>query len=143
MIKNNSKKYLRTKNFFKFGLISIFIFGLFIEIFAKYILGLGNPPISMEHRTIEYEFVPNQDLRRFHKKIKINSMGMRSNEFSKHSNKKRILVYGDSVIWGGSLTDQKNLSTEILKQLLKKNNYNFEVGNISAGSWGQEIGLLI
>ncbi len=136
MNKNNSKTYLRKKNFFKLGLISVFIFPLFIEIFAKYVLGLGDPPISIEHRTIEYEFAPNQNLRRFHKKIKINSMGMRSNEFSKHLNKKRILVYGDSVIWGGSLTDQKDLSTEILKRLLEENNYNFDVGNVSAGSWG-------
>ena len=136
MIESNSKKNIRGEKFFKFGLISFLIFGFFVEIFAKYVLGLGNPPISIEHRTIEYEFAPNQDLRRFHKKIKINSMGMRSNEFSQHSNKKRLLVYGDSVIWGGSLTDQNNLSTEILKRILEKNNYNFDVGNISAGSWG-------
>ena len=136
MIKKNSKKHFRNKIFFKFGLFNIFIFGFFVEIIAKYVVGLGNPPISMEHKTIEYEFAPNQDLRRFHKKIKINSMGMRSNEFSQDSNKKRIIVYGDSVIWGGSLTDQKNLSTEILKRILKKNNYNFDVGNVSAGSWG-------
>jgi len=135
-MRRDLNKYLGIKKLFKFGFLSIFIFSVSIEIIAKYVLGLGNPPLSIQHRSIEYEFVPNQDLKRFHRHIKINSLGMRSGELSQNPNKKRILVYGDSIIWGGTITDQKDLSTEILKKLLEKNNYNYEVGNISAGSWG-------
>ena len=124
------------RNYLKFGLIYFSLFFVLVELVSRYFIGLGNPPLSRQHKSIEYEFVPNQDLKRFHKKIKINSMGMRSDELLQNSNKKRILVYGDSVIWGGTITDQKDLSTEILKKLLEKNNYNYEVGNVSAGSWG-------
>ena len=135
-MRNNINKYFKKKILFKFGLLSIFIFSVSIEITAKYILGLGNPPLFIQHKSIEYEYVPNQNLKRFHRHIKINSMGMRSEEFSQNSSKKRILVYGDSIVWGGTITDQKDLSTEVLGKLLEENNYNYEVGNISAGSWG-------
>ena len=65
------------------GLIGILFLPISLELFAKYILGLGNPPLMTEHKTIEYEYLPNQDLRRFHRRIKINSMGMRSEELSR------------------------------------------------------------
>ena len=123
-MRNNINKYFKKKILFKFGLLSIFIFSVSIEITAKYILGLGNPPLFIQHKSIEYEYVPNQNLKRFHRHIKINSMGMRSEEFSQNSSKKRILVYGDSIVWGGTITDQKDLSTEVLGKLLEENNYN-------------------
>ena len=135
-MKRYLNKPLRMKKLFTIGFLSIFIFSVSIEIIAKYILGLGNPPLLIQHKSIEYEFAPNQDIKRFHRHIKINSMGMRSEELSQNPNKKRILVYGDSVIWGGTITDQQDLSTEILRKLLIKNNHNYEIGNISAGSWG-------
>ena len=49
-----------------------------------------------------------------------------------------ILVAGDSVINGGSLTDQNSLATSLLQShlKLKSNKKNIFVGNISAGSWG-------
>ena len=61
---------------------------------------------------------------------------MRSDEIGISPENYRIMVYGDSIIWGGSLTAQKYLATEKLKDLLNQKNNNFEVGNISAGSWG-------
>ena len=109
-----------------------------LEYLCKFFIGLGDPPLSRKHPTIEYEFVPNQDIKRFHRTIKINSYGMRSNDLKKvkPNNEKRILVFGDSVIWGGSLIDQKDLATEILKEIGLKEGITLEVGNVSAGSWG-------
>ncbi len=135
-MRDNFYMFFILRNYFKYGLISFLIFGFSFEIIAKYVIGLGNPPIYIAHKSIEYELAPNQNLRRFHRHIKINSYGMRSDELSQNKKKKRLLVYGDSVIWGGSITDQKNLSTEFLKRLIEKNNYNYEIGNVSAGSWG-------
>ena len=74
---SNFFRYTTSRAYFKFGLISILVFPISLEIFAKYILGLGNPPLLIEHKSIEYEYIPNQDIKRFHKQIKINSLGMR------------------------------------------------------------------
>ena len=123
----------------KLNIFLLFLFSLLsIELFSKFYLGLGDPPLTRTHKTIEYEFLPNQKVKRFRKKnlIKTNSFGMRSENFSEDKSKLRIIIYGDSVVWGGSLIDQKDLSTEILKKLLNKKSNMFEVGNVSAGSWG-------
>ena len=124
-------KFLKLFSFFLIGFLGC-------ELFARFYLGLGDPPLSRMHKTIEYEFLPNQEVKRFRKKnlVKINSFGMRADNLKIEKSKFRVIVYGDSIVWGGTLTDQKNLSTEILKTLLNKDDNQFEVGNISAGSWG-------
>lgn len=128
---------LSLKNLYKFILYLGLIF-FSSEIIARYIIGLGDPPLYISHPTIEYEMMPSQNVKRFHRRIYINSLGMRSDELSNHKdkNKKRVLVYGDSILWGGSLINQKNLATEVLKRNLNKRVNKFEVANISAGSWG-------
>jgi lysophospholipase L1-like esterase len=109
------------------------------EIICRWILGLGNPPLSIRHPIIEYMFKPNQDVYRFGNRFITNEYGMRSEKFplSKENNEVRILVFGDSVINGGNLTDQKDLATEIIRaELSNKTGKKITVGNISAGSWG-------
>lgn len=47
------------------------------------------------------------------------------------------MVYGDSIINGGNLTDQSHVGTSVLKRALAKALLRpVVVGNISAGSWG-------
>ncbi|MEB3122094.1 MAG: SGNH/GDSL hydrolase family protein [Snowella sp.] len=119
--------------FYNFFLISLG------EIFARYYLGLGTPPLSIAHPSIEYLFKPNQDVHRFGNHFITNQYGMRSEPFSrkKNSNELRVMVFGDSVVNGGNLTDHANLATTILKDKLSKIlDKNVVVGNISAGSWG-------
>jgi hypothetical protein len=110
------------------------------ELFARYVLGLGHPPLSQAHPTIEYLFKPNQDVYRFGNHFVTNRYGMRSGDFppQKQSRKElRIMVYGDSVVNGGNLTDQTRLATSLVQQALENNLHRpVIVGNISAGSWG-------
>ena len=109
------------------------------EIFARYYLGLGTPPLSVSHPTIEYMYKPNQDIYRFGNHFIINQYGMRSAAFAKkrNANELRIMVFGDSVVNGGVLTDQSELATSILKNKLTAiADKNAIVANISAGSWG-------
>jgi hypothetical protein len=64
---------------------------------------------------------------------------MRSNPFPKkrEGNELRIMVFGDSVLNGGNLTDHADLATTLIKKRLAKfTSRNVVVGNISAGSWG-------
>jgi len=109
------------------------------EIFARYYLGLGTPPLSISDPKIEYMFKPNQDIYRFGNHFITNEYGMRSEPFAKKksSNELRLMVFGDSVVNGGNLTDHAKLATSILKEKLTKIlDKNIVVGNISAGSWG-------
>lgn len=109
------------------------------ELFAKYVLGLGTPPLSITHPTIEYLLKPNQDLYRFGNHVITNEYGMRSMPFAlqKQANELRIMVFGDSVVNGGSLTSHENLATSRLQNHLSAvTDKKVIVGNISAGSWG-------
>lgn len=116
----------------------ILAFGLFLyvaigaEIFCRYYLGLGTPPLSIAHPTIEYLFAPDQELSRFGNRIVYNHWSMRNEQFSETNDtgQARIMVIGDSVVNGGSLSDHSNLATTILTD--DKTLYM----NVSAGSWG-------
>jgi hypothetical protein len=96
-------------------------------------VGLGSPPLSVAHPTIEYLFAPNQDVLRFHNRIRINQWGMRSDPVEKKKSnptETRVLALGDSVLNGGVLTDQSQLATTILSS------GGVRILNVSAGSWG-------
>lgn len=121
-------------------LVVAIILGLGGELFARYFLGLGHPPLSQAHPTIEYLFKPNQDVRRFGNHFSTNRYGMRSADFPPQKQtptELRIMVYGDSVVNGGNLTDQSRLATSLLQNRLTNDLHRpVIVGNISAGSWG-------
>jgi hypothetical protein len=120
------------------------IFAVFVviisgEIFARFYLGLGTPPLSITHPTIEYMYKPNQDLYRFGNHFVVNQYGMRSPPFArtKQNDEFRIMVVGDSVINGGGQTDAVDLATSLIRSSLTNSGYKHPiVGNISAGSWG-------
>ena len=111
-----------------------------VELFARYGLGLGTPPLSSPHPRIEYLFKPDQDLKRFGHRFKVNSYGMRSDDFPAQpaQAEQRILVFGDSVVVGGSQLDQRAIATEQLRERLVAASPGAQVtvGNVSAGSWG-------
>ena len=109
------------------------------ELFARYYLGLGTPPLSVPLPGIEYMFKPNQDLYRFGNHFIVNQYGMRTEPFAakKENGEFRIMVFGDSVLNGGNQTDQSDLATTIVRNRLAEAGYkNVVVGNISAGGWG-------
>lgn len=117
-------------------LVAVLVAG---ELCARWVLGLGDPPLSQAHPTIEYLFRPNQDVMRFGNHFAVNEYGMRSGPLSpwKNAGGLRILVFGDSVINGGNLTDQEDLATSLLARRLAQDlGRAVEVGNVSAGSWG-------
>lgn len=110
------------------------------ETFARFYLGLGEPPLTVRNAEIEYLFAPSRTYSRFANRVSYNAYSMRSDDFPSErvsDGEVRILVMGDSVVNGGSLTDQDDLATAILQRRLR-NQYGIDafVGNISAGSWG-------
>jgi hypothetical protein len=130
----------RWRRRFKYAAMILLIGVLVAELAARWLLGLGNPPITQTHPTIEYLFAPNQDIRRFGNRFQTNSYSMRSPEFPKtrrDPRELRVLVLGDSIINGGVLTDQSKLATELLRPDLEERlGRPVVVANISAGSWG-------
>lgn len=110
-----------------------------LELFARFGLGLGTPPLSQPHPRIEYLFQPNQDVSRFGNRVLVNTYGMRSADFPelKPAKEFRVMIFGDSVLNGGNLTDHDALATTLLSQRLAETEGRpVVVGNISAGSWG-------
>jgi len=110
------------------------------ELFARFYVGLGDPPLSIADPKIEYMFKPSSSYWRFGNYVHYNAYSMRSENFPKHKskpNERRVMLIGDSIINGGNLTDQSELATKRLeKQLSHDLHCPVTVGNISAGSWG-------
>ena len=110
------------------------------ELFARFYLGLGSPPLWESHPTIAFLFKPNQRVHRFGNLFITNRYAMRSDDFPPQKlnpRELRILVFGDSVVNGGNLTDHSQLATTILaKHLSASLARPVVVGNASAGSWG-------
>lgn len=111
-----------------------------VELFARFYLGLGDPGLLQTHPTIEYYFKPNQVAHPFGNLFRTNRYGMRSDDFDPRKTRPRelrVLVFGDSVVNGGNLTDHSRLATTLLQdRLARKLQRPVVVGNVSAGSWG-------
>lgn len=103
-----------------------------LELVARFAFGLGAPPLSVAHETIEYMFKPNQDVMRFGNRQVYNAYGMRSGPVGDAN--RWILAIGDEVVNGGNLTDQDDLATtQLAKDFATVGVF---VGNVSANGWG-------
>ena len=123
---------------FVIAFLAIIIIGL--ELFARYGLGLGDPPLTIGDAEIDYIFTPNQNCNRFGNRIVYNDASMRCDfnvldNFARNHGR-RVFVVGDSVVNGGVLTDHHNLATTILQEKLDSDRKNIQVCHVSAGSWG-------
>ncbi|MCH2231890.1 MAG: hypothetical protein MK105_16260 [Crocinitomicaceae bacterium] len=119
-------------------LLRIIATTLIVEFILRFGVDMGKKALYIENENCEYHLVPNQDFSRFHNNYSTNEYGMRSHKVLK-SDKKRILLIGDSVINGGSRIDQEELvSYKLEEQLRSDYGDNVSVYNISAGSWGPE-----
>lgn len=115
------------------------ILGL-LEVYARVVLGLGNPPLWMADPEIEYLPKPAKSYLRFGNRISYNAYSMRSRDFPRNKvdpTELRVLVVGDSIVNGGAYTDQQALATTLLEHKLAESlDRPVVVANIAAGSWG-------
>lgn len=121
--------------------VGVLILGLVgAELVARFVLGMGDPPLYQTDPQIEYLPVPGRTYRRFGNVVSYNSVSMRSPELPARKSdpsELRVMVLGDSVVNGGSLTDQSDLATSRLPDMLRnKLGRPVVVGNVSSGSWG-------
>src|ERR1700722_3382676 len=110
------------------------------ELFCRFVIGLGDPPLYVADPKMEYLLQPSKTYYRFHKRFAVNQYSMRSDDFppqKSDARELRVLVIGDSVIYGGVRIDQADIDTEILKRNLQKElGRPVVIGNASAKSWG-------
>lgn len=113
---------------------------LLSELICRFAIGLGNPPLYQADAQIEYLLQPSKTYYRFHNRFAVNRYSMRADDFPPEKSTPdefRVIVVGDSIIYGGVLIDQSEIDTEILKHDLQRQFARpVVVGNASAKSWG-------
>jgi len=108
------------------------------ELAARFILGLGEPPLYERSSEYGYRAIPNQDIRRFGNHIFYNAQGLRTEPISTKPSPGtiRILCLGDSITFGGVETDQVKTYPYQLQEILNRTgSKRFEVLNASTGNW--------
>lgn len=117
-----------------------------VEITLRLAFGLGSPVLVQADRLTGYRFQPNQRLVRFGQRIEYNQFSQRSEPITveKPQGVWRILMLGDSVLNGGTPTDQSQTISELLREQLSTPRRPVQVLNASAGSWGigNQLGYL-
>jgi hypothetical protein len=85
-------------------------------------MGFGNPVLYRVDPRIGYYPAPNQDVHRYGGRIHINAFGMRSRDITaaKPVGTFRILLLGDSTLYGGSYLDQSQIYASQLESLLNQ-----------------------
>jgi hypothetical protein len=111
--------------------------GLAAELVSRFWLGLGTPPLYRADPLLEYQFQPHQELRRFGNRISINAYGLRGAPLTSHPDPgvKRVLMFGDSVLWGGALMDQAQIASSLLPSLMPPGSQ-VELVPAATPSWG-------
>ncbi|MCD0486853.1 hypothetical protein LPB86_01345 [Pedobacter sp. MC2016-14] len=121
----------------KIILLSTIILILITEISLRWIMGLDNAVLYRRDKDFEYIPIP-QEVVRFGKRNFYNAYSQRNDNIT---SKDSIIIagFGDSVINGGTLSDQDSLATtKLTKSLSKKYKKPVKVLNIAAGSWGPD-----
>jgi hypothetical protein len=113
-----------------------------LELTLRIGLGLGDPPLVVLDDEIEYRLVPNETYRRYGNRIEINSHGMRAPDHNVTAleNERRVLLIGDSVVYGNHFLDQEETITLRLKGYLENDQRfagcTFVTMPAAASSWG-------
>tara|TARA_A100001011_G_scaffold372153_1_gene430259 strand:+ start:1468 stop:2400 length:933 start_codon:yes stop_codon:yes gene_type:complete len=120
-----------------FFLIILLVTLKLLDYFLQKKYGLGSPIIYQKSRIFGYSLKPNQETERRGKKIKINNMGMRSSsEWNfKNDNIKKILFFGDSVTYGGSIVNNSDLFSEKICAKLNLEINKFQCGNLGVNGY--------
>ena len=112
------------------------IFFVILEILLR-MLGLGNPLLYQADSYVEYLARPNQNIHRFGKNVSTDHLGLRSSDpcrsmaSVKSSKYSKVMILGDSVMFGGLVDDNKLASNSFCRS-----SKDLVVANVSAGSWG-------
>lgn len=118
-------------------LISTCLVLFFIELSLR-LVGLGNPIIYEKNLLFGYQPKSNQKVKRFNNSmITINNENFRINNLDSKGEKK-IYFFGDSVTYGGSYIDDKNIFSSKTCALLNKETIKYSCLNAGVNAYGLE-----
>lgn len=128
-----------------FGLIGILAgLALASEMTLRFGVGLGDPPLARLDPATEYELVPAAAYRRWGNTITVNAFGMRTRDHSALpvQGERRVLLIGDSVVYGTNFLDQTETIAAVLEDKLATS-VNLSGCTVlalpmAASSWGPE-----
>jgi len=120
--------------------------GLLIVVLAAELIlramGFGHPLLYINDPVVGYYPAANQDVARYGGRIVTNRFGMRSPDYplKKPANTLRILMIGDSTLYGGSYMDQEALYSRLLEghlgKWLEPHRGRVEVLSMGVNAWG-------
>ena len=113
------------------GIGTLVVLFISLELILRFAFGFCNAMLYTSSDAYEYIAAPNQNRYRLGAHIHINSYSQRCEE--PDSTKVRVLGLGDSVLFGGTMTDQEDLASSIFSE-----ETGIQMLNISAGSWGPD-----
>jgi len=119
-----------------FGILVLVV--LISEAVLRFAVGLGNPILIQPDPACGYILKPDQDVFRFFVHTRTNHYGMRSDEVPpvRNAGTLRILFVGDSITYGTTRVDQREIFAEVLhRDLPAIVNRPVEVLNASAAAW--------
>lgn len=122
----------------QFSLISLFL----VEVCLHKIMGLGNPVIYDSNPLYGFRPLPNKEYSRLYgANITFNNLSLRANNDWDENTDNKILFLGDSVTYGGSHIDNKQLFSYLAVKDLKQ----YQSGNAGVNGWGVEniYGLIV
>lgn len=110
------------------------------ELILRFGIGFGEPPLAETDPEIEYLLRAEKTYHRFGNFISINAHHMRAPEFParKPADEWRIMLIGDSVVYGGHRVSQDETIAARLAEILRQEHPDCAilVGAIAASSWG-------
>jgi hypothetical protein len=132
------------------GLAALAVLGLALVVseVALRFWGFGSPVLYVSDAQVGYYPAPNQIVDRYRGRIEINAFGMRAPQYAKRklSGTFRILMIGDSTLYGGSYIDQRELYSRQLEQHLRSaaGGRRVEILAVGVNAWGpfHEIGYI-
>jgi hypothetical protein len=113
-------------------------FAAMLEIALRF-YGFGHPVLYATDALVGYYPSPGQDLARYGGRVSINGFGMRRPEFDRDKPRGafRVLMLGDSTLYGGSYVDQDDLYARRLERALRASTgRDVEILNMGVNAWG-------
>lgn len=112
------------------------------ELLLRKVMGLGDPVLYDSSPIYGYRPLPNKEYTRFRRaKIKFNNLALRAENDWDDEIQNKVLFLGDSVTYGGSYIDNR----ELFSHLAVKDLTAYESGNAGVNGWGVEniYGLIV
>lgn len=106
------------------------------ELVLRFAVGLGDPPVATLDPVTEYELKGPRTYHRWGNRISINAEGLRAEPVL--PDQARLLLMGDSVIYGGHFLDQEETIAYRMEAALGDRGCPVQVLPMAVSSWGPD-----